>query len=206
LLKFISGPETESSAKRSCLTGERPLNREDLTAAIEAILLTARGPVAVSALVEALDDRDVTSALVEDAIEAMASSWDTPERGVRIEKVGGGWRCFTPPGLDSFLRNYHGIAARQRLSQAALEVLAIVAHRQPVTLPEINFLRGTNSASVVRTLLERKLLRMAGRKKVVGKPFLYRTSKEFLVHFGLDRPEDLPDPEEILKDEVGVAG
>ena len=98
--------------------------------------------------------------------------------------------------------NGHGIAARQRLSQAALEVLAIAAHRQPVTLPEINFIRGANSASVVRTLLERKLLRLAGRKKVVGKPFLYRTSKEFLVHFGLERPEDLPDPEELVRDEA----
>ena len=81
-------------------------------------------------------------------------------------------------------------------------MLAIVAHRQPVTLPEINFIRGANSASVVRTLLERKLLRLAGRKKVVGKPFLYRTSKEFLIHFGLERAEDLPDPEEMAKDET----
>ncbi len=122
--------------------------------------------------------------------------------GSASNKVADGWRCVTPAALDSYLRSYHGIAARQRLSQAALEVLAIVAHRQPVTLPEINFIRGANSASVVRTLLERKLLRMAGRKKVVGKPFLYRTSKEFLVHFGLERPEDLPDPEELVRDET----
>ncbi len=111
----------------------------------------------------------------------------------------------TPPALDPYLRTFHGIAARQRLSQAALEVLAIVAHRQPVTLPEINFLRGANSSSVVRTLLERKLLRMSGRKKVVGKPFLYRTTREFLVHFGLERAEDLPDPEELVKDESSPA-
>jgi segregation and condensation protein B len=65
----------------------------------------------------------------------------------------------------------------------------------------VNFLRGANSASTVRTLLDRRLLRMAGRKKVVGKPFLYRTSREFLLHFGLERPEDLPDPEELVKDE-----
>jgi segregation and condensation protein B len=119
--------------------------------------------------------------------------------------VGDGWRCATPPALDPYLRAFHGIAARQRLSQAALEVLAIVAHRQPVTLPEINFIRGANSSSVVRTLLERKLLRMSGRKKVVGKPFLYRTTREFLVHFGLERAEDLPDPEELVKEEVSAA-
>lgn len=179
------------------------MDRETLTATVEAILLTASGPVAVAALVEALDDPGVDVANVEDVLGTVATAWDRPESGLRLERVAGGWRCVTPAGLDSYLRSYHGIAARQRLSQAALEVLAIVAHRQPATLPEINFIRGANSASVVRTLLERKLLRMAGRKKVVGKPFLYRTSKEFLIHFGLERPEDLPDPEEMVKDESG---
>ena len=178
------------------------MDKETLTASIEAILLTANGPVAVSALVEALDEKDVGAEEVKNALTSMVGAWDRPESGIRLEQVADGWRCVTPPALDIYLRSYHGIAARQRLSQAALEVLAIVAHRQPVTLPEINFIRGANSASVVRTLLERKLLRMAGRKKVVGKPFLYRTSKEFLIHFGLERPEDLPDPEELVRDET----
>jgi segregation and condensation protein B len=177
------------------------VDREALHATIEAILLTASGPVEVPALVEALDDPAVNSAEVEELLGGVGKAWDRPDSGLRLEKVAGGWRCVTPAALDSVLRSYHGIAARQRLSQAALEVLAIVAHRQPVTLPEINFIRGANSASVVRTLLDRKLLRVAGRKKVVGKPFLYRTSKGFLVHFGLDRAEDLPDPEEMVKDE-----
>ena len=178
------------------------MDRETLTASIEAILLTAKGPVAVAALMEALDDKDVGAEQVNSALTSMVNAWDRPDSGIRLEQVAGGWRIVTPAALDSYLRSYHGIAARQRLSQAALEVLAIVAHRQPVTLPEINFIRGANSASVVRTLLERKLLRMAGRKKVVGKPFLYRTSREFLVHFGLERPEDLPDPEELVRDEA----
>ena len=178
------------------------MDREALTATIEAILLTAKGPVKVSALQEAIGQPDVDANEIENVLEAVAGAWDQPASGMRLEKVAGGWRCVTPPSLDEFLRNYHGIAARQRLSQAALEVLAIAAHRQPVTLPEINFIRGANSASVVRTLLDRKLLRLAGRKKVVGKPFLYRTSKEFLIHFGLESAEDLPDPEELIKDET----
>lgn len=178
------------------------MDKETLSASIEAILLTAGGPVAVAALVEAVEAKDIGPKEVEAILQSLADAWDRPDSGMRLEKVAGGWRCFTPAVLDSYLRTYHGISARQRLSQAALEVLAIVAHRQPVTLPEVNFIRGANSASVVRTLLERKLLRMAGRKKVIGKPFLYRTSKEFLVHFGLERPEDLPDPEEIVKDET----
>ena len=178
------------------------MDRETLTASIEAILLTAGGPVSVAALVEAVDDNEFDSEEIGKVLESIAGTWDRPDSGIRLERVADGWRCITPAVLDSYLRSYHGVAARQRLSQAALEVLAIVAHRQPVTLPEINFIRGANSSSVVRTLMERKLLRMAGRKKVVGKPFLYRTSKEFLVHFGLERAEDLPDPEELVRDET----
>jgi len=181
------------------------VDKDTLKAIIESILLTASGPVAVAAVTEALDDKEIKEGALLEVFEAVGKSWDRPDSGLRLEKVAGGWRCATPPALDAYLRSFHGIAARQRLSQAALEVLAIVAHRQPVTLPEINFIRGANSASVVRTLLERKLLRMAGRKKVVGKPFLYRTSREFLVHFGLEKAEDLPDPEELVKDDVLVA-
>jgi segregation and condensation protein B len=138
---------------------------------------------------------------VDEILQLLRQEWQEPRRGIRLEQVAGGWRCITPPQLDPYLRSFHGIQARQRLSQAALEVLSIVAHRQPVTLPEINFIRGANSSGVARTLLERKLIRMAGRKQVVGKPFLYRTTKEFLIHFGLTRLEDLPDPEDLLKDE-----
>lgn len=177
----------------------------ELLATVEAILLTASGPVTVTALAEALDDREAGAESVLEALQTISGVWDRPDSGLRLEKVADGWRCVTPPELDPYLRAFHGIAARQRLSQAALEVLAIIAHRQPVTLPELNFIRGANSASTVRTLLDRRLLRMAGRKKVVGKPFLYRTSREFLLHFGLERPEDLPDPEELVKDEESIA-
>ncbi len=95
------------------------------------------------------------------------------------------------------LRQFLGLRSRSRLSQAGLEVLAIVAYRQPITLPEINFLRGVNSAAVVRTLLDRKLLAVAGRKQVVGTPLLYRTTREFLVHFGLPDLASLPSLEEV---------
>ena len=177
------------------------MTEPQLVATVEAILLTSGGPVTIAALCEALDDREIDADAVRRALESIAAGWNRPDSGLRLEKVADGWRCVTPPELDPYLRAFHGIAARQRLSQAALEVLAIIAHRQPVTLPEVNFLRGANSSSTVRTLLDRRLLRMAGRKKVVGKPFLYRTSREFLLHFGLERPEDLPDPEELIKDE-----
>jgi len=176
---------------------------DDLTSLIEAVLLTARGPVEPSAISLATDG-DVGEQQVETAIEEIQRAWSDAERGVLLERSGGGWRCVTPARFDHVLRTFHGITSRQRLSQAALEVLAIVAHRQPVTLPEINFIRGTNSSAVMRTLLDRRLIRLAGRKKVVGKPFLYRTTKEFLLHFGLDRAEDLPDPEDLVEAEVAA--
>jgi len=178
------------------------VDKDMLTAIIESILLTASGPVTVAAVAEAIDETEIGEQELLGVFETVGKSWNRPNSGLRLEKVADGWRCTTPAALDPYLRSFHGIAARQRLSQAALEVLAIVAHRQPVTLPEINFIRGANSASVVRTLLDRKLLRMAGRKKVVGKPFLYRTSREFLIHFGLEKAEDLPDPEELVKDDA----
>jgi segregation and condensation protein B len=171
-----------------------------MTAVVDAIIMTARGVVRVDAVVQALDLPEVDAESVEAALERLESANDDPSRGIRLERVAGGWRSITIPQMDPYLRAYHGLQARQRLSQAALEVLAIVAHRQPVTLPEVNFLRGANSASVVRTLLERKLVKVAGRKQVVGKPFLYRTTTEFLTHFGLDRAEDLPDPEDLVAD------
>lgn len=178
--------------------------RAEQIAAVEAMLATAGGTVTVASVAEALDDPAVGTAEVREALETIGRAWNRPDSGLQLEKVADGWRCVTPPALDPYLRAFHGVTARQRLSQASLEVLAIIAHRQPVTLPEINFIRGANSASVLRTLLDRRLLRLAGRKKVVGKPFLYRTSREFLVHFGLERPEDLPDPEELLKDEAAA--
>ncbi len=178
---------------------------EEIRAVLEAVLLTARGPVLPGAIAEAVGERELTPAIIEETLQNLCQEWEDKGRGVRLERVAGGWRCFTPPQLDSYLRAFHGVVASQRLSQAGLEVLAIVAHRQPVTLPEINFIRGTNSSGVVRTLLDRRLLRLAGRKKVVGKPFLYRTTKDFLVHFGLQRAEDLPDPEDLVKDDTAVA-
>jgi len=165
------------------------------------VILTARSPVTSEAISMATD-REIGEGEIEEVIVALAASWEEAERGVRIEKAAGGWRCVTPAQFDHYLRTFHGIASRQKLSQAALEVMAIVAHRQPVTLPEINFIRGANSAAVTRTLLDRKLVRLAGRKKVVGKPFLYRTTKEFLLHFGLEKAEDLPDPEDLVEAEV----
>ena len=105
------------------------MDRETLAASIEAILLTAGGPVTVAALAEAVDDKEFGATEIEGVLEEISGAWDRPDSGIRLERVANGWRCATPAALDTYLRSYHGIAARQRLSRAALELLAIVALR-----------------------------------------------------------------------------
>ena len=134
----------------------------------------------------------------DEALAAVRERYrEEPHRGIVFEEVAGGVRLVTRPALHGALRKFFEITGRSRLSMAALETLAIVAYRQPVTGPEIQDLRGVNSSGVLRTLLERRLIRIAGRKPVVGKPFLYRTTRDFLMHFGLQSLDDLPPLEEF---------
>ena len=167
-----------------------------LAALCEAVLAVAREPVAVEVLA-ATAGQGVTPTMVEAALEVVRQRHEATGSGLLLEKVGGGWRLATRPEHEESLRAFLGLRSRARLSQAALETLAIVAYRQPITLPEINFLRGVSSAGVVRTLIERHLIGIAGRKQVVGTPLLYRTSREFLVHFGLPDLAALPSMEEV---------
>jgi len=175
----------------------------EIAAMCEAVLAVAAEPVSVDTLAAAAGE-GVAVAKVESAMELVRARHEQDGSGLVVERVGGGWRMATRPELEGVLRGFLGVRARTRLSQAALETLAIVAYRQPITLPEVSFLRGVNSAGVLRTLLERKLVKAAGRKQVVGTPLLYRTTREFLVHFGLDDLAALPAPEEAA--EVGGDG
>ncbi len=184
------------------------MERREVEAILEACLATASSPVPAGVLAGVVGTEPWDEEAVERVLAELADGWKETGRGLRIEQVAGGWRMVTDPALDPYLKALHGRTAKSRLTTASLEVLAIVAYRQPVTLPEINFIRGVNSGSPLRTLLDRGLVRVAGRKKVVGQPFLYRTTKEFLIHFGLDRIQDLPEPEELTgeRSEEGPAG
>ncbi len=182
------------------------MERDALSAVLEAILATAGRPVTAAAVAESLSVEGVDEAAVTTALDDLAAVRNHPASGLRLERASGGWRLVTPAEIAPHLVAFHGAAAKQRLSQAALEVLAIIAYRQPITIPEINFLRGASSVGVVRTLLDRLLIRTAGKKRVVGKPFLYRTSKEFLVHFGLPTLADLPEPDEVVGEVDATVG
>jgi segregation and condensation protein B len=171
--------------------------RDRLTPVLEALLFSSGKPIPVEAFAEMLD---ADAAAVEEALRAMAERTNADDRGIRLEAVGGGWRFVTRPEFDGVLRKYFEISERSRLSLAALETLAIIAYRQPITAPEISELRGVNSSAVLKTLFDKRLITTAGKKPVVGTPFLYKTTKEFLIRFGLNDLAELPKPEEIDED------
>jgi len=171
-------------------------DRMELEAALEAVLFVASEPVPRDRLFELFPERERQAAT--EALATVLSRWaESATRGVYAEEVAGGIRLVTRPHLHGYLKRFFEVSGRTRLSMAALETLAIIAYRQPITAPEIQELRGVSAAGVLKTLLERRLIRIVGRKRVVGKPFLYRTSRDFLMHFGLESLEDLPPLEEF---------
>jgi segregation and condensation protein B len=168
----------------------------EMRVALEAVLFVASEPIPRDKLLEIFDEGDREAA--GEALDAVVSEYSAEAaKGIFIEEVAGGFRLVTRPDLHGYLRKFFEVTGRTKLSMAALETLAIVAYRQPVTGPEVQDYRGVNSSGVLKTLLERRLIKIAGRKPVVGKPFLYRTTREFLMHFGLESLEDLPPLEEI---------
>jgi segregation and condensation protein B len=166
-----------------------------LFAIVEALLFAAEEPLTLQDL-EELFPKAGTERLQE-ALEAVTRHCDSEERGLQVMQVAGGFKLMTRPDLGEWVRALFRARNRRRLSGAALETLAIVAYRQPITTPEIQSLRGADPGGVLQTLLDRKLLRVVGRKKVVGKPLLYGTTPEFLTHFGLNTLADLPTLEEF---------
>ena len=169
----------------------------ELRGALESVLFVAGEPVKTEDLVEAFPDAGAEA--ISAQLEAIRERLDEIQSGLQLELAAGGWRFATRPEYDPFLRRFFAKQGEGRLSVAALETLAIVAYRQPVTAPEISDIRGVNPSGVLRTLSERKLIKIAGRKNVVGSPFLYRTTREFLMHFGLNSIQDLPRLEEFAE-------
>jgi len=176
----------------------------EMVAALEAILFVTSEPVPREKLIEVFEgvDEEASAAAMDEVVKRYG---EDAGRGVVLEEVAGGLRLITRPELNGYLRKFFEVTGRTKLSMAALETLAIVGYRQPISGPEIQELRGVASGGVLRTLLERRLIRVAGRKPVVGKPFLYRTTRDFLMHFGLESIDDLP-PLEEFEERFGVLG
>jgi segregation and condensation protein B len=172
---------------------------------VEALLFASDAPLEAERIREVLDlaDAGETVALVE----ALRERYETAGHALTVVEVGGGFRMVTRPELAPWLLRLAKTKTRARLSRPALETLAIVAYREPVSRPEIDALRGVSSDAVLDSLLERRLLRIAGRKEAPGRPFLYETTREFLVAFGLRDLGDLPKVEGqlVLPEEIASA-
>jgi len=162
-----------------------------LRAIVEALVFAAEEPLTIDDLIDLFpgSDRDV----LQSALDAVQAAYETDDRGLTVQRVAGGFRMATKPELGEWVRALFRSRNRRRLTSQALETLAIIAYRQPITTPEIQSIRGADPTSVLEALLDKKLVRVLGRKKVVGKPMLYGTTREFLTHFGLNTLEDLPD-------------
>jgi segregation and condensation protein B len=194
---------TEPTSTETQPERPRETRPEKIRPALEALLFSYARPVSEKDLADVLE---ATREAVQGALARLEVAAQGSERGIRLEKVAGGWRFVTRPEFDSLLRRFHEVTERSRLSLAALETLAIIAYRQPITVPEIQELRGVNSSSVIKTLFEKRLITTAGKKPVVGTPFFYRTTSDFLVRFGLNDLEELPQPEEIEEDLAATVG
>jgi segregation and condensation protein B len=163
-------------------------------AAVEALIFVAEEPVGAKLLGEVLgEEPDAVTA----AIEELRSEYEAREGGLQVREVAGGWQIATRTELHEEIRSFLKTRPSAKLSLASLETLAVIAYRQPVTVPEILEIRGVQSASAIKTLLDKRLIVAKGRKEVVGRPMLYGTSKEFLVQFGLKDLSELPSIEDF---------
>lgn len=145
----------------------------------------------------------------EAALQELRAEYDRTGRGLQLVEIAGGYQITTRPEYNDWVRELLDPKTPTRLTIQALETLAVIAYKQPVTLPEVIELRGVKSGGVLKTLLEKRLIRIVGRKEVVGRPILYGTTKQFLLHFGLRDLSELPKIEEfaeVLGEEVDVAG
>lgn len=169
---------------------------DTLKALIEAIIYVAPEPVTLDAIARVIEGE--TRDRVKAKLFELMNDYAWPQRGIHIRSVAGGYKFSSKPEHHEVLRNFvKSLKAPLRLSKPALETLAVIAYRQPATVPEINEIRGVDCGGVIHTLLERKLIVTAGRKNLPGRPILYRTSREFLVHFGLKDVNELPSLKEF---------
>jgi len=177
--------------------GERKfmMTNEERKAALEAIIYAADEPATVEQLATALGEEKLA---VQAALDELVASYAAEERGIEIRAVAGGYKTYTKPQHHDVVRRFiKSLRPPLRLSMPALETLAVIAYKQPVTAPEISDIRGVNTAGVISTLLDKKLITTAGRKEVMGRPILYKTSKEFLMRFGLSDLDELPSLKEF---------
>lgn len=180
-----------------------------LKAQIEAIVYAAETPIALEQIIALVKDSVAAAGVsgeaeiktrVRSVLQELVGDYGAVDHGIEIRQVAGGYRMSTKPEQHEVVRTFaKSLKPPVRLSLPALETLAVIAYKQPVTVPEISEIRGVDSGGVIGTLLDRKLITTAGRKQVIGRPILYKTTREFLMRFGLKDVNELPSMEEFEK-------
>jgi len=171
------------------------MTNEERKAALEAIIYAADEPATIEQLATSLGEEKLA---VQSALDELVAGYAVEERGIEVRAVAGGYKMYTKPQHHDVVRRFiKSLRPPLRLSMPALETLAVIAYKQPVTAPEISDIRSVNTSGVISTLLDKKLITTAGRKEVMGRPILYKTSKEFLMRFGLSDLEELPSLKEF---------
>lgn len=179
-----------------------------LSSVIEALVFASEEPISAdkirSIIVEQEEQIEIDEDTVQDFIDKLNDRYDEMGMSFRIQPLAGGYTFATQPKFHYWLSVFQHQNAYRKLSQSAIETLAIIAYRQPITKPEVDQIRGVDSGYVIRQLMEKALIEVSGRSDSPGKPLLYRTTRHFLRHFGLNSVNELPKPreiEEILKDD-----
>ncbi|HSY32500.1 MAG TPA: SMC-Scp complex subunit ScpB [Verrucomicrobiae bacterium] len=171
------------------------MTNEERKAALEAIIYAADEPATIDQLATALGDEKLA---VQSSLDELVASYASEHHGIEIREVAGGFKLYTKPQQHDVVRRFiKSLRPPLRLTMPALETLAVISYKQPVTGPEIGEIRGVNTSGVLKTLLDKRLITTAGRKEVIGRPILYRTSKEFLMRFGLSDLGELPSLKEF---------
>ena len=163
---------------------------DNLKAVIEALLFASEQPLTLEKIKEVLGNFQTPE--IRKLLEELGQEYEKSNRGIRIAQVAGGFQLITSPGLATFLKKLYKGRRVERLSKQALETLAIIAYKQPVDKLEIGSIRNVNIDGVVKSLIDKDLIRIAGRKKSPGRPFLFGTTRKFLEYFGLKSLEELP--------------
>ncbi|MGH9769504.1 MAG: SMC-Scp complex subunit ScpB [Blastocatellia bacterium] len=202
--EFAAEPQSESSPES--LNGapagfsdesddEIKATRDELKPVIESLLFVADEPLPFKQLCKILGD--APEADVKSALDELVADYESRGSGLEAREIAGGWRISTRPQHYEFIRKYLKSRPSARLSLPSLETLAVIAYKQPITIPEILEIRGVTSSSAIKTLLEKRLIVTKGRKETVGRPMMYGTSKEFLIQFGLKDLTELPSIEDF---------
>ncbi len=187
---------SESSAQIDAAPEDQiTATREELKSVIESLLFVADEPLPFKQLHKVLGD--VSEDDMQSTLDELAADYEARNSGLEIREIAGGWRISTRPQNHEFVRKYLKSRPSARLSLPALETLAVIAYKQPITIPEILEIRGVSSSSSIKTLLEKRLIVTKGRKETVGRPMMYGTSKEFMIQFGLKDLTELPSIEDF---------